>query len=148
MGNVDKDLTAECPKLAKMLCLWMPHATSAQPQQDNPFVSFKITDVDRMTKTSNYGESFGDNSYTSLVKRAWVTKKGDPKLGGINPQDDAVKEQEPATGTVLVAVGRARLPVARAVAWFAKTESSATVRRRLHRDTARALSAPLTARCE
>ena len=60
----------------------------------DPFVSFKITDVDRMTKTSNYGESFCDNSYTSLVKRAWVNKKGVPKLGGVNPHDDALKEWE------------------------------------------------------
>jgi hypothetical protein len=93
--DVDQDLTAECPKLAAMLRLWMPHAASAQHGEANPFVSFKITVVDRVTKVSNYGECFGDNSYTSLVKRAWVNKNGEPKLGGgVNPHDDALKEWE------------------------------------------------------
>jgi hypothetical protein len=92
--DVDQDLTAEAPELAAMLCLWMPHAASAQQDEANPFVSFKITDIDRVSKSSNYGECFGDNSYTALVKRAWVNKKGMPKLGGVNPHVDALKEWE------------------------------------------------------
>jgi hypothetical protein len=39
--NVDQDLTTESPKFAEMLRLWMPHATSAQQAETNPFVVFK-----------------------------------------------------------------------------------------------------------
>ena len=93
--DVDQDLTAQAPELAAMLRLWMPHAASAQPDEPKPFVIFKITEVDKMTKEHNYGKSFSDGgAYGKLVKRAWVDSANVPRLGSVNPHDDAAKEWE------------------------------------------------------
>ena len=84
--DVDQDLTAVAPGLAGMLRLWMPHAVSAQPNKSEPFVIFK-------TENESYGKGFDDSSaYGKAVTRAWVNKKGQSKLGDINPQYDADKE--------------------------------------------------------
>ena len=93
--DVDQDLTAQAPELAAMLRLWMPHTASAQPDEPKPFVIFKITEVDKMTKEHNYGKSFSDGgAYGKLVKRAWVDRANVPRLGSVNPHDDAAKEWE------------------------------------------------------
>ena len=113
--DVDQHLTAQAPELAAMLRLWMPHAASAQPDEPKPFVIFKTTDVDKKTKEHNYGKSFSDGgAYGKLVKRAWVDSANVPRLGSVNPHDDATKEQEASDrhgfgcGWARTVTGRAR----------------------------------------
>jgi hypothetical protein len=86
---VDQNISDTSPLLAEVLRLWMPHAQSAQPDNNEPYVM--IMHVEK----KSYGQPFAGRAYGKLLQRTW-TGPDSKQLAAPDPHADAVEEENPA----------------------------------------------------
>eukprot|EP01050_Picozoa_sp_SAG11_P007340 SAG11_NODE_609_length_8224_cov_5.446154_5_plen_619_part_00 len=82
------DISRQSPKLAEVLRLWMPHAQSAQPQEQEPHV------IIMHSEQKSYGTPFIGKDYGKLLKRTW-TGPAAREFAAPDPQADATGEENP-----------------------------------------------------
>ena len=86
--DVDRNISETSPLLAEVLRLWMPHAQTAQPENNKPHVMLMHVNQ------KSYGQPFSGSAYGKLLNRTW-TGPDAKELAAPDPHADAKPEENP-----------------------------------------------------